>query len=89
MPFTLGGDYIPNEKPRPKGPYKVRKERRKHTTITKIVSLPLHDDEIKELAKTLRRAFACGGSVKDGAIELQGDFTDRVDSHIKKYIARC
>ena len=87
MPFTIGGDYVPTEKPRPKGPFKVRKERRKHTVITRITDLPLHDDEIKELAKELRRAFACGGSVKAGAIELQGDFTDRAPPHIKKHIA--
>ncbi|MFT4310206.1 MAG: stress response translation initiation inhibitor YciH [Candidatus Woesearchaeota archaeon] len=32
----------------------------------------------KELAKTLKNKFACGGTYKDGLIELQGDYTSKI-----------
>jgi len=36
----------------------------------------------KEIAKKLKRKFACGGTFKDGKIELQGDYR----SKIKKFL---
>jgi len=32
-----------------------------------------HEVDIKDLAKKLKNKFACGGTAKKGAVELQGD----------------
>lgn len=34
--------------------------------------------DLEELARTMKRKFACGGSAKDGSIVLQGDQRHRV-----------
>lgn len=34
--------------------------------------------DIKEMMKKLKNKFACGGTVKDGKIELQGDHKQKV-----------
>jgi len=39
---------------------------------------------LKELAKKLKNEFACGGTAKEGRIELQGDHKQ----HIKKSLVR-
>ncbi|HLD19060.1 MAG TPA: translation initiation factor [Candidatus Nanoarchaeia archaeon] len=40
--------------------------------------------DIKEVAKKLKSKFACGGTVKDGVIELQGDHKREVRSELVK-----
>src|SRR3989338_8049130 len=40
--------------------------------------------DIKEVAKNLKSKFACGGTVKDGIIELQGDHKREVRSELVK-----
>lgn len=42
--------------------------------VTVITGLPLAAPALKELAKALKQRCGCGGSVKDGTIEIQGDF---------------
>jgi translation initiation factor 1 len=32
-----------------------------------------HEIDLKDLAKKLKSRFACGGTAKDGIVELQGD----------------
>ncbi|MDN3507453.1 MAG: translation initiation factor [Simkaniaceae bacterium] len=79
MPFTIGGDWIPNEQPKKNlGPVKVRKERRKNKLVTIVSNLSKTDDEIKDLAKKLRNKLGTGGTVKEGNIEIQGDLIEKV-----------
>ncbi|WP_424356823.1 translation initiation factor [Methanocella sp. MCL-LM] len=40
---------------------------------------------IKELAQKLKTKFACGGTIKDGRIELQGDHKEGVRSLLISY----
>jgi translation initiation factor 1 len=42
-------------------------------TYTVITGINQHEVNIKEVAKTLKNKFACGGTAKEGQIELQGD----------------
>lgn len=45
-------------------------------TVIVISGIPLSAAEIKELAGVLKKKCGCGGTVKDGIIEIQGDHRD-------------
>ena len=45
-------------------------------TVIVISGIPLPAAEIKELAGILKKKCGCGGTVKDGGIEIQGDHRD-------------
>ena len=36
--------------------------------------------DVKKIAKSLKNELACGGTFKDGVIELQGDHTKKIKS---------
>ncbi|MCD1294968.1 stress response translation initiation inhibitor YciH [Methanocella sp. CWC-04] len=40
---------------------------------------------IKELSQKLKTKFACGGTIKDGRIELQGDHREEVKKLLVSY----
>jgi len=88
MPFTIGGDYMPPEKPSTpsfkstKKPIRVRVEKRKQSFVTIIENLPFSEDELKTFLSTLKKKFSCGGTSKDGLITLQGNF----EAEVKKLI---
>jgi translation initiation factor 1 len=46
--------------------------------VTVVDGLPRNDAFLKELCNELKRACGTGGAVKDGTIELQGEFRDRL-----------
>ena len=41
--------------------------------------------DLKDLAKTLKSTLACGGTIKNGQIELQGDHRGRVKEILLRY----
>ncbi len=43
------------------------------------------DVNIKEIAKKLKSALACGGTVKENTIELQGNHKEKVKEELIKY----
>src|SRR5438045_977450 len=47
-------------------------------TVTIVRGLPLTEDALGKLAKQLKAACGSGGTVKDGAVEVQGDHCDKV-----------
>ena len=49
---------------------------RKGKCVTLITGVPRSHEELKKLAKQLKQKCGCGGTVKDGAIEIQGDHRD-------------
>ena len=53
-----------------------RKKFRKFSTI--IEGIDQKEIDIKDLAKKLKEQFACGGTVKEGNIELQGDHKNKI-----------
>ena len=56
--------------------YTVRRRFGKLMTI--VEGIDEHDIDIKELTKTLKGKCACGGTAKNGQIELQGDHKIKV-----------
>ncbi|PLX94019.1 MAG: stress response translation initiation inhibitor YciH [Desulfuromonas sp.] len=63
--------------PPPKGDGVVRIGReskgRKGKGVTLITGMTLNPDELKALAADLKKLCGCGGTVKDGVIEIQGE----------------
>jgi translation initiation factor 1 len=48
-----------------------------------ISGIPLPAAEIKELAGVLKKKCGCGGTVKDGVIEIQGDHRDALSAELQ------
>ncbi|MGE9550072.1 stress response translation initiation inhibitor YciH [Erwinia amylovora] len=69
---------------RPKGDGIVRIQRqtsgRKGKGVCLITGLDLADAELDKLAAELKKKCGCGGSVKEGVIEIQGDKRDLLKS---------
>ena len=53
-----------------------RKKFRKFSTI--IEGIDQKEINLRDLAKKLKEQFACGGTVKEGNIELQGDHKNKI-----------
>ena len=74
-------------KSRPAGDGFVRLQRqtqgRAGKAVTVISGVPLEDNAFKELAKALKQRCGCGGSVKDGTIEIQGDHRDLLKAELE------
>jgi len=60
------------------GVVRVRREKkgRRGKTVTVITGLALDAKGLQKVAKQLKRRCGAGGTVKDGAIEIQGDHRD-------------
>ena len=52
-------------------------------TVIVISGIPLAAPEIKELAGVLKKKCGCGGTVKDGIIEIQGDHRDSLSAELQ------
>lgn len=65
---------------RPKGDGVVRIQKqtsgKKGAGVSVITGLDLSDEELKKLAAELKKRCGCGGSVKNGMIEIQGEKRD-------------
>ena len=74
----------PKEAPQGSGRVRIRIEKsgRKGKTVTVVEGLALTGEKLKALAKKLKAHCGSGGSVKDGAIEIQGAHIDRVRSFL-------
>lgn len=49
---------------------------RKGAGVSVITGLDLSDEDLKKLAAELKKRCGCGGSVKNGIIEIQGEKRD-------------
>lgn len=56
---------------------------RKGKGVTTITGVPLPTAELKQLARELKARCGCGGTVKDGIIEIQGDHRDSLIDILK------
>jgi translation initiation factor 1 len=53
-------------------------EKRKGKPITLIGRFYLNDKDKKNILKLLKKKLACGGTIKEEWIELQGDLKDKI-----------
>lgn len=58
--------------------------RRYGKTVTIVKGLNPDDIDVKSLTVDLKNACACGGSYKEGHIELQGDHRERVQDELEE-----
>jgi translation initiation factor 1 len=63
---------------------RMEKKGRGGKTVTVVDGLPRNDAFLKDLCQELKRACGTGGTVVDGAVELQGDLRDRVRDVLQK-----
>lgn len=52
--------------------------------VSLIKGVPLPEKELKVLAKTLKKVCGCGGALKDGVIEIQGDNREKLKVELEK-----
>jgi translation initiation factor 1 len=52
--------------------------------VTVIKGLALDAAALAQTVKQLKATCGCGGTVKDGVVEVQGDHCERVMEHLKK-----
>ena len=68
------------------GIVRIRREvkGRKGKTVTAVFGVPLDDKKLQQFAKTLKRCYDTGGTVKDGVIIIQGDHRETLLNEIEK-----
>ncbi len=73
---------------RPKGDGVVRIQRqtkgRKGKGVCIVTGLDMDDTALKLVAAELKKVCGCGGSVKDGTVEIQGDKRDQIKAYLEK-----
>jgi len=76
------------KKPVPKSDGIVRvaleKKGRKGKGVSVITGIPMHPEGLRDLAKKLKQSCGAGGTVKNGAIEIQGDHRDVLVNELQK-----
>ena len=79
-------DEIKPDKPKGDGIVRIQRQTkgRKGKGVCIVSGLDLEDAPLKLLAAELKKLCGCGGSVKDGNIEIQGDARDKIKSFLEK-----
>ena len=71
----------PSSSSRSKAGIRIRLDRRASgRVVTVVTGLPGSVSEVAALGKALKSACGAGGTVKDGALEIQGDHRDKVEA---------
>lgn len=73
----------------PKSPVpKIRLEQRAGKSVTVISGLHTYGKKrLNEITAGLKSKLGTGGAVKNGAIEIQGDKIERVQTHLRSLIS--
>jgi translation initiation factor 1 len=63
----------------------VRTVKRRFGKLMTLIEGFEREVNIKEISKKLKSALACGGTIKNNVIELQGNHLDKVKEELIKY----
>ena len=63
---------------------RIEKSGRGGKTVTVVYDLPRNAEFLKTLGSELKRACGVGGTVREDAVEVQGDLRDRVREYLVK-----
>lgn len=55
----------------------------KGSGVTRVERLNLHPTLKERLLSELKRRLGCGGAVKEGVLEFQGDHRDKLEAELK------
>ena len=55
---------------------------RKGAGVTVVSGLPLDAAALADLARELKKSCGCGGAIKDGTIEIQGDHRQKIQQEL-------
>ncbi|MBI5242506.1 MAG: translation initiation factor [Elusimicrobia bacterium] len=55
----------------------------KGSGVTRIEGLVMHPSLKENLLKEFKRRFACGGTLSEGTLELQGDHRDKIEAELR------
>ncbi|WP_162048641.1 stress response translation initiation inhibitor YciH [Vibrio taketomensis] len=74
------------ERPKGDGIVRIHKQTkgRKGKGVSIVTGLDMDDVQLKLLAAELKKVCGCGGAIKDGTIEIQGDARDKIKVHLEK-----
>lgn len=86
---TLDQETLPNEKQRLR--VLLDKKARKGKVVTLVEGFTGKEEDLADLAKTLKQKCGVGGSAKDGEILIQGDFQQKIFDILLQmgYKAKC
>ena len=62
----------------------VQKEKRKGKVVTLVGVFSLSHEDTQKTLSALKKSLACGGAIKDGWMEFQGDITPKVRENLDK-----
>lgn len=63
---------------------RITTDRKRYGKIVTVVSGFGSDVDVKSIAKDLKNHLACGGTYKDGSVELQGDHRKKIKESLVK-----
>ena len=63
---------------------RIKLEVRKGKQVTVVSDLPHNPDYFKGLLKQIKTRLSCGGALKDGCLELQGDHRDKLRAFLEE-----
>ncbi|OCH14749.1 MULTISPECIES: stress response translation initiation inhibitor YciH [unclassified Aliivibrio] len=77
---------VKQERPKGDGIVRIQRETkgRKGKGVCIITGLDMEDTQLKLLAAQLKKVCGCGGAVKDGDIEIQGDNREKIKDFLTK-----
>ncbi len=61
----------------------IRTEKRRYGKDVTIVE-GISSDDVNEMGTTLKKYCACGGTVKEGSIELQGNHVEKIKQKLQE-----
>lgn len=63
---------------------KIKTDERRYGKVITLVTGLSNDVDLRETAKTLKSELACGGTIKNNTIELQGDHRKKIKPILTK-----